>query len=100
VPFPVALGRLARRTVRRRVRREVLYNGNVEPPLHTFFTDRDHVVRYMIRTRGKYQHLIPDALAAHPGLVAVRLRNQAEVEAWLARLPPAPGARPGGAAGS
>ena len=98
-PFPVVLSRLTRRTLRRRIRREELWNGNVEPPLHTFFTDRDHVVRYMVRTRSKYRHLVPEALAGNPDLVGVRLRSRTEVEAWLARLPPAPGARPAGAAG-
>ena len=33
------------RTVRRRLRREELWNGNIEPPLHRFLTDRDHIVR-------------------------------------------------------
>lgn len=86
VPFAVALGRLTRRTVRRRVRREVLYNGNVEGPLHHVVTDRDHVVRYMIRTRRKYAALIPAAFAANPDLVGIRLRTRADVETWLARL--------------
>jgi adenylate kinase family enzyme len=86
IPFRVSLGRLTRRTLRRRFRKEELWNGNLEPPLHTIFTDRDHVVRYMVRTREKYAHLIPQAFAANPELVGVRLRTSAEVDAWLRPL--------------
>lgn len=38
-----------RRTLKRRLPRpQQLWNGNVEPPLHTFFTDPEHVARYAI----------------------------------------------------
>ena len=86
VGFPVALNRLVKRTVRRRFRREVLWNGNVEAPLHTVLTDRNHVVRYMVRTRKKYGQLIPHAFETNPDLVGVRLRSSAEADAWLAAL--------------
>ncbi len=86
LPFRVSLARVVRRTLRRRIRREVLYNGNVEPPLRTFLTDREHVVRYMVATRHKYDALVPDALAAHPRLTGVRLRTSAEVAAWVDSL--------------
>ncbi|GHD83281.1 hypothetical protein CLV85_1985 [Salinibacterium amurskyense] len=43
--FRTTLPRVIRRTIRRAVRREELWNGNVEAPLHTFFTDREHVVK-------------------------------------------------------
>lgn len=83
LPFLLALRRLLRRTVGRRLRHEVLYHGNVEPPLHTFLTDPEHVVRYMISTRHTYAHLVPAAMAAHPDLTVVRLRSSREVERWL-----------------
>lgn len=88
LPFRVSLSRVVRRTLRRRIRHEVLWNGNVEPPLRTFFTDREHVVRYMVATRKKYETLVPEALAAHPGLTCVRLRSTAEVAAWVGTLGP------------
>ncbi|WP_110208042.1 AAA family ATPase [Nocardioides daejeonensis] len=85
-PFRQTMARITRRTLRRRLRREELWNGNVEPPLWTVFTDRDHVWRWSIRTRREYDELVPAAAAANPALVVVRLRSQAEVERWLARL--------------
>src|SRR3712207_5102047 len=44
LPTRVMLTRLVRRTVRRRLRREELWNGNVEAPLWHFVTGRDHIV--------------------------------------------------------
>jgi adenylate kinase family enzyme len=83
LPFRVALGRLVRRTVGRRVRREELWHGNREAPLHTFFTDPDHVVRWSVRSRHSYRDRIPAVAAEHPGLVVVRLRSAREVDRWL-----------------
>jgi len=82
LPFAtVTLPRVIRRTLRRRLRREPLWNGNVEPPLHTFFTDRAHIVRWSISTRNIYRERIP-ALDAE--LPIVRLRTTREAERWLA----------------
>jgi adenylate kinase family enzyme len=83
LPFPVTLWRVVRRTVRRSVRREELWNGNREAPLHTFFTDRDHVVRWSVRSRHSYRDRIPAVAAEHPGLVVVRLRSAREVDRWV-----------------
>lgn len=84
LPFRVTLTRVVRRTVGRRLRREELWNGNREAPLHRFLLDREHVVRWAISTRHQYAALVPAAAAARPHLVVVRLRSTAEVEAWLA----------------
>lgn len=91
LPFPITLGRLTRRTVRRRLRREVLWNGNVEPPLWTVITDREHVVRWAIRRRHTLRTRVPATLVQHPHLDVVRLRSRREVEAWVAGLGPGSG---------
>ena len=84
LPFlRVTLPRVIRRTVRRRVRREELWNGNVEPPFHTLLTDREHIVRWAISTRRKYTERVPVLEHQHPQLVVVRLRSQREVESWV-----------------
>lgn len=89
LPFVrVTLPRVIRRTVGRRLRREALWNGNTEPPLHTFFTSREHIVRWSIATRGKYRERIPRLETEHPDLLIVRLRSRREVEAWLAAQRP------------
>ena len=53
LPRWLVMSRVVRRTFGRSLRREVLWNGNLEPPLWTFFTDRDHVVRAAWRTHGR-----------------------------------------------
>lgn len=86
LPFPLTLSRVVRRTLWRRLRREVLWNGNVEPPLHTIVTDPDHVVRWSVKGRHNPASRVPHALERHPHLVGVRLRSRREVEDWLDRL--------------
>lgn len=85
LPFRVTFGRVLRRTVRRRARREVLWNGNIEPPLHTIFTSREHILRWAVATRHKYRELVPVLATSHPDLVVVRLRSADEVTSWLDR---------------
>jgi hypothetical protein len=79
----VTLARVIRRTLRRRFLRETLWNGNVEPPLRTIFTDREHIVRWAIATRKKYRTSIPQTERENPDLVIVRLRSQKDTEGWL-----------------
>ena len=87
VPTPVALARVVRRTVGRRLRDEELWNGNKEAPLHTVFTDPEHIVRWAWRTRHQLRELVPAIDATHPQLVVVRLRTGSDVERFVARLP-------------
>ncbi|MFE4543390.1 AAA family ATPase [Arthrobacter sp. NPDC056727] len=85
LPFwTTTLPRLVRRTLRRRLRREILWNGNTEPPLRTFFTDPDNIVRWAISTHFKYRAKILALETAAPHVTVVRLRSQREVERWLA----------------
>ena len=85
LPFRVTWTRVLRRTLRRRFTREQLWNGNVEPPLHTFFTSKEHILRWAIATRNMYGDLIAPLATTRPDLVVVRLRSSADVDSWLAR---------------
>lgn len=76
--------RIIRRTVGRRIRREVLWNGNIEPPLRTFFTDRDHIVRWAWSTHSKSALRVAAVRKQRPELGIVRLSGQAAVERWIA----------------
>jgi adenylate kinase family enzyme len=82
--FTVTLPRVVRRTIRRRARREVLWNGNTEPPLRTFLTDPEHIVRWAWTTRNKYRAEVPEFGSSRPQLTVVRLQSQRKVESWLA----------------
>ena len=78
--------RVVRRTVRRRLRREVLWNGNLEAPLRTMFTNPEHIIRWSVSQRHAVAAAVPQLQRSEPGLPVVRLRSQADVEAWLAGL--------------
>lgn len=83
LPFRVTLSRVVRRTLRRRLRREELWNGNQEGPLRHFFTDPEHIVRWAISTRKLYDERVPAVSAAYPDLPIVRLRSRREVDRWV-----------------
>jgi adenylate kinase family enzyme len=84
LPFAVTLSRVVRRTLRRRLRHEVLWNGNVEPALGTFFTDREHLVRWAVSTRNSYRERIPQLESDNPHLDIERLNSRRSVKRWLA----------------
>jgi len=77
---------LVPRTVRRRLRRVQLWNGNVEPPLWTVLTDRDHLLRWAWRTYPRTAERVKAVLGRPAGPVVVRLRSRREVGAWLDRI--------------
>lgn len=77
------LRQVSARTVKRRLRRQELWNGNVEPPLWTFFTQPDHIVRWSWRTHSKTGARVTAALAQRPELSAVRLRSHAAASTWI-----------------
>jgi len=85
-PLRTTLFRVTRRTLRRRLTRQELWNGNREGPLWTFFTNPDHIVRWSIRTRSKYRLLLGNVETEHPHLHVVRLRSQRAVDRWLEQL--------------
>ena len=83
LPFPLTLSRVVRRTLRRRLRREELWNGNQEGPLWRFFTDDEHIVRWAISTRNLYDGRLPVVAAERPDLPIVRLRSRRDVDRWV-----------------
>ena len=75
---------VGRRTLGRRLRRQVLWNGNVEPPLWTIFTDREHVVRWAWSTHDTTGERVAGLLEQRPDLNVVRLPTRLAVQRWLA----------------
>jgi len=71
------------RTVGRRLRRQTLWNGNVEPPLRTIFTAREHIVRWAWTTHPKSAQRVAALAEQRPELMIVRLRSWREVQGWL-----------------
>ncbi|HEY6746909.1 MAG TPA: AAA family ATPase [Mycobacteriales bacterium] len=82
LPRSLVLRQVIRRTLVRRLRRQRLWNGNIEPPLRTVFTDRDHIVRWAWRTHDATGVRVAELRRRRPDLVVVRLRNRAEIARW------------------
>lgn len=75
--------RVVRRTLRRRIHRIELWNGNREPPLRTIFTDRDHIIRWSWRTHRARRCEALDVAHRAGGPLVVRLAGQHEVDTWI-----------------
>lgn len=86
LPLTTVMRQVVRRTLRRRLLRERLWNGNIEPPLRTFLTDDEHIVRWAWRTHASSAERMRLLQDSHPGLPIVRLTSHAEAAAWVARL--------------
>jgi adenylate kinase family enzyme len=88
LPTATVLRRVVGRTVRRRLRREELWNGNIEPPFRSVFTDPDHIVRWTwVHRRDAARHVV-GLLVDRPDFPVVRLTSDREVARWLQQLPP------------
>jgi adenylate kinase family enzyme len=83
LPRTVVMRQLVRRTLIRRLRRQPLWNGNVEPALRTVFTDPQHILRWAWNTHHKTAPRVEELLTRRPDLTVVRLRSRAEVTSWL-----------------
>ena len=76
LPMHTWLPRLVRRTMRRIVKREELWNGNRET-LHDAIWGRDALIPFVLRNFPRRRRLYLTELAAFP---VVRLRSSCEVE--------------------
>ena len=83
LPRRTVMRQVTSRTVRRRLRRERLWNGNLEQPLWTVLTDRDHIVRWAWSTHHQSAVRVPRLLQERPDLPVVRLRTRDEARRWV-----------------
>jgi adenylate kinase family enzyme len=83
LPRRVVMTRLVRRTVRRSLRHEPLWNGNREGPLRTVFTDPEHILRWAWRTHTQLAGRVATAIAERPDLPVVVLRTARDVQTWV-----------------
>ncbi|MEH6797454.1 MAG: hypothetical protein V7694_25340, partial [Rhodococcus sp. (in: high G+C Gram-positive bacteria)] len=72
------------RTLRRRFGRQELWNGNIEPPLHRIFFDREYIVRWAWSTYRLTTERVQRLSARCPELTIVRFRSHRDVDAWIA----------------
>lgn len=82
LPRRRVMRQVIRRTLVRRLRRQRLWNGNVEPPLWTILTDPEHIVRWAWTTHGKTAARVSQLLHERPELTVVRIRSHIEAARW------------------
>ncbi|MBC7220986.1 AAA family ATPase [Candidatus Bipolaricaulota bacterium] len=83
-PFRRVFGQLLRRTLRRALRREELWNGN-RGSLRMSFFSRESILLWAMRTYPRRTREYPELLARpeHAHLRVIRLRSPAETRRWL-----------------
>lgn len=86
LPRLCVLGQLTARTVGRRLRREVLWNGNREPALWTVLRDPEHVVRWGWRDHPHSADRVARLQERRPDLPVVRLTSHGQARDWLEDL--------------
>lgn len=83
LPRGTVMRQVTRRTLRRAVRREQLWNGNREPLRNLWaWNPHDSIIRWAWTQHAKYQDRYNAATLGH--IDFVRLRSHAEAEDWLA----------------
>jgi adenylate kinase family enzyme len=95
--FPLVLGRLAVRTFRRGVTREVLWNGNRESLWeHAMVWSPRSLFHWLFTTYWRYRREFPRLFQepAHVHARVVRLRSPRAAEEWLAIECPSSAMRP------
>jgi adenylate kinase family enzyme len=83
LPLRTVLRQVVVRTLRRRLGRQVLWNGNLEPPLRTFLTDREHIVRWAWSSHRPTGERVRAVERSRGQLVVVRLRSRREARRWV-----------------
>lgn len=81
-PLQTILARYLRRTVRRLVAREELWNGNRER-LSMHLSRRDSLLLWIMSTYRRTRREYTELFAGRPDLRTVRLRSPAEADRWL-----------------
>ena len=87
-PYPLVRRRLLLRTLKRRLLRTRLWNGNVEPALweREGWTGENDILRWQKNTRTKWMERMPHIEASHPHLQVVRFDHPRALETWLGRV--------------
>jgi hypothetical protein len=83
LPRRTVMCRVVQRTILRRLRRQILWNSNVEPPLRTIFTDGEHIIRWAWNTHDRSAAKVVDLVSRRPDLTVVRLSGGSDGDRWL-----------------
>jgi adenylate kinase family enzyme len=82
LPRCTVMRQVISRTLRRRIGRQELWNGNVEPRLRSIVTDPEHIVRWAWNSIPRVEPRLATLRARRPDLPVVQLRSRREVTRW------------------
>ncbi|MGB7980575.1 MAG: hypothetical protein WCF36_07255 [Candidatus Nanopelagicales bacterium] len=83
LPRALVMRQIIGRTLSRRLCRQELWNGNLEPALWTALRDPNHIVRWAWRTHAQTAVRIEALQDRRPDLPIVRLTSHHETKCWL-----------------
>lgn len=83
LPRATVMRQVIGRTVRRRLNRQRLWNDNLEAPLWTILTDREHIIRWAWDTHEATADRVRSLLLEKPALPVVRVNSHAESRGWI-----------------
>ena len=83
--FARSFSRLVRRTARRRIRNEELWNGNRES-LRSHFLSKDSLFWWAISTHWKHRRSYAEHFALYPDMRVIHFHSPRETEAWVHSL--------------
>jgi adenylate kinase family enzyme len=86
--LPVILSRYARRTARRVITRERLWNTDNRERLGLHLLQRDGLLWWILTSYRRRRREYPAFLAARPDLASITLRSPRAADAWLASIRP------------
>lgn len=94
LPRWLAMWQATSRTLRRRLTRQQLWNGNREGPLWRILIDDEHIIRWAWKTHPEAAERIERIARERPDLPIVRLRSRREIARWIDSLPLSAGGMP------
>lgn len=83
LPRRTVMRQVIRRTLLRRLRRQALWNGNIEPPLWRIVYDDEHIIRWAWATHHQTSARLHELARRRPELPVVRLRSRNEAVTWM-----------------
>lgn len=86
LPKLVVFYQVTMRTLRRRIFKQELWNGNYEPSLYTFFTDKEHVIRWSWNTWKSSRDKIEKVIHKNPDLYVIHLRSRRQIKHFIRNL--------------
>ena len=83
LPRTVVMRQVIGRTVSRRLIRQRLWNDNLEAPLWTILTDREHIVLWAWKTHDATADRVRSLVLERPEFPVVRVKNHLEARLWI-----------------